>query len=911
MTRLAASQLRTVSLWSCLAALSLTVPGAFAAERAAVGPPEVDQVIVVFKTHFDIGYTDMAKNVVERYRTSMIDQALEVCDRNRDLPPEQQFAWTLPGWPMSQIMADWPGQTAERKARIEQALKEGRFVVHGLPFTTHTELLEPEDLVRGLGFSTAVSRAVSIALPRDAKMTDVPCHSWIMPTLLKHAGIEFLHLGCNAASSSPRVPLLFMWEGPDGSQVLTMYAAEGYGTGLVPPENWPYRTWLALIHTGDNHGPPKPEEVSQLLAEAKQKLPGVKVRIGRLSDFGDAIQAEQATIPVVRGDMPDSWIHGPLCNPQGAQLARNERLRIAAAESLHTLLNLWGVPTDNASDVIAAAYEKSLLYGEHTWGGALAWVSAYDRPGAMSYGDDWKKLRESGKYKRLEASWAEHTAYIEAARDLIEPVLSRELDTLARAIQVNGQRVVVFNPLAWQRDGLVSVAWPGLKPKALQCVDDGTIVGVQVEGETVQFVARNLPGLGYRTFVPTSQSPPETSSACDATTHTLTSPHFRVELDPASGALRSLVDASGREWVDQATQPRFGQFLYERFDRDQVAAYVKAYVKISADWAINELGKPDLPPAAEVPYTASTPTNCQVRYESSPVSVSAVIDAPATDGMRQPTTTRITVYRDLPCVDIALTLHDKPADPWPEAGWLCFPVHANSPRFRLGRLGSLVDPARDVVPGANHNLFGINTGVAVVDEQGRGLGICPLDSPLVSLDQPGCWKYDPEFQPQRAHVYVNLFNNQWTTNFRYWNEGTWTTRVRIWSLEEGQADESLTVTALEARYPLLAGVVDAAAGSLPPAQEGLSVSRKGTLVTAFKDDPNAGGTLLRLWELAGGRGACELRLPTALQHATLKTVNLRGELVPSGGDSPAAPGAKSVQLTPFAPVSLLCTPDSQ
>ena len=40
----------------------------------------VEEVIVVFKTHFDIGYTDMASNVVQRYRTTMIDQALEVVD---------------------------------------------------------------------------------------------------------------------------------------------------------------------------------------------------------------------------------------------------------------------------------------------------------------------------------------------------------------------------------------------------------------------------------------------------------------------------------------------------------------------------------------------------------------------------------------------------------------------------------------------------------------------------------------------------------------------------------------------------------------------------------------------------------------------------------------------------------------
>ena len=66
-------------------------------------PPGVRQVIIVFKTHFDIGYTDMASNILTKYRTTMIDQALQVADQNRSLPPEQQFAWTLPGWPMKQI----------------------------------------------------------------------------------------------------------------------------------------------------------------------------------------------------------------------------------------------------------------------------------------------------------------------------------------------------------------------------------------------------------------------------------------------------------------------------------------------------------------------------------------------------------------------------------------------------------------------------------------------------------------------------------------------------------------------------------------------------------------------------------------------------------------------------------------
>jgi len=205
--------------------------GAEPASKPANNAPQVERIIVVFKTHFDIGYTDMAVNVVQRYRTEMIDKALDLVDQTRSLPADRQFAWTLPGWPMKMILEDWPGQNPQRKQRILTACKEGRFVIHALPFTTHTELLEPEDLVRGMNFSSRLSRELNLPLPRDGKMTDVPSHSWILPTMLKAAGVDFMHIGCNSASSSPEAPPLFWWEGPDGSRVLTMYAAGGYGSG--------------------------------------------------------------------------------------------------------------------------------------------------------------------------------------------------------------------------------------------------------------------------------------------------------------------------------------------------------------------------------------------------------------------------------------------------------------------------------------------------------------------------------------------------------------------------------------------------------------------------------------------------------------------------------------------------------
>ena len=95
----------------------------------------------------------MASNVIHKYRSKMIDHTLAALDQNRDLPPSQQFVWTIPGWPMHQIL-DWPEQIPERKQRVMQSFKDGRLVVHTLPFNTETETLQMKDLVRRFGFAT-------------------------------------------------------------------------------------------------------------------------------------------------------------------------------------------------------------------------------------------------------------------------------------------------------------------------------------------------------------------------------------------------------------------------------------------------------------------------------------------------------------------------------------------------------------------------------------------------------------------------------------------------------------------------------------------------------------------------------------------------------------------------------------
>ena len=135
--------------------------------KVAPAKPQLDRVVIVYKTHFDLGYTDLAKNVVELYRKGMIESTLRVIEANRDLPKEQQFVWTIPGWPMERMLG--AGQDPARQAKIEQAIRDGNLVVHALPGSTHTVTMEVEDLVRSLGHSSRLARRFGQPLPRGAR----------------------------------------------------------------------------------------------------------------------------------------------------------------------------------------------------------------------------------------------------------------------------------------------------------------------------------------------------------------------------------------------------------------------------------------------------------------------------------------------------------------------------------------------------------------------------------------------------------------------------------------------------------------------------------------------------------------------------------------------------------------------
>lgn len=858
---------------------------------------KVTDIWVVFKTHFDLGYTDLPENVFKRYREEMMDNALKVIENNATLPPEKRFAWTVSGWPLqAQILG--PLQTPGRRARIEKAIRSGALVVHGLPFTMHTESLDYEDLVRGLNFSSTVARKYGLPLPISAKMTDVPSHSWIMPTLLKHAGIQFLQLGCNPASQYPRFPELFWWEGADGSKVLCNYTAL-YGSDIKPTPNWPCKNYLAMQMTGDNHGPPTVQEIDKLLAYAAKELPGVKIHFGTLDDFARAVFAENPALPTVKGDCPDTWIHGIQSNPQETKIARNIRPFESALDGLHTQMKGWGIPVGSIAAKLAKAYEQSLLYGEHTWGMNSAFGPR------NSYGDDWKKwmaeaaaepLPENGDYTMLKNSDAYSTEtgskrkwlrsyddkrqYILTANDIVSKELKDHLDLLALSVNKKGKRIVVYNPLPWKRSGMVESPW-----------EKGSY-----------FFVKDVAPSGYVSY--SIDELKELNIAHDEQP-VFNTAYFNIAFDLTKGGIASLIEKStGRELVDASSPYVMGQFLHERFSTNEVDKWFNKYSRIKDGWGLNDLGKPGMINAEKAPYVSFTPNTWKIKVAHSAIADIATLTAVETDGYAQGYTLTFTFPRNAAYVDVEWTVDSKTADKQPEGGWLCFPFKADKPTFTVGRPGGPIDPATDIVPGTNRRLMAVNTGVSVTQADKSGAALTSMDAPLVSLGEPGLWKYSMDYVPAKASVFVNLYNNMWNTNFALWQDGSWSEKVRIWPVgKQTKTVANLVQYGWETRLPLLTGMAEGEPGKLSTSRTGISVSRTGVLITAFGENPDGDGTILRLWDQSGVSGNCIVKLSNESKVKAVVPIDLRGNK--TGDKIVVRNGAFNFNLGRYSPASFL------
>lgn len=205
---------------------------------------------------------------------------------------------------------------------------------------------------------------------------------------------------------------------------------------------------------------------------------------------------------------------------------------------------------------------------------------------------------------------------------------------------------------------------------------------------------------------------------------------------------------------------------------------------------------------------------------------------------------------------------------------------------------------------SNADYYFLNTSMTLFDKEGNGYAINSPSAPGISIDERGLYKFSGKMELTGSRISVNMFNTQWGTNFAEWIEGSFSSKLFIWSYKGYDPEKSLITPTEETRVPLYGVYYDGATGEAPVTDAGLTLSSKGVLVTSFGKNRDGEGMTLRLWEQAGQGGECTITLPHGSIFSNATECNLRNEHT-ENTEIQIIEGKFTVDLKPNKPASFV------
>lgn len=684
----------------------------------------VERVHVIFKTHLDIGFTHLAAHVTTQYMKEYIPKAIALSEQLEAEGGNERFIWTTGSWLIRHYLDHAPQEAVQR---MEQAISRGYIAWHGLPFTTHTELMDAGLFRFGLSIAQGLDRQFgkqTIA----AKMTDVPGHTIGMVPLMQEAGLRYLHIGVNPASTRPDVPRLFRWQAESGADIVVNYAGN-YGEAL---EIEGLKDVLLFAHTGDNCGPPDAEEIRQQFREIQQRYPGAEIRASTMDAFARRLEEVRHLLPVLREELGDTWIHGAATDP----------LKLAKLRVLERLRSSWheqGQMAEGSAENKGLS-EAMLLVAEHTWGldvkkwlpdfrnyakadfqsarqqdkvdlqnvpAKFNYISAFAMDEFDRHSSSMFAAEESIRsYSMLESSWEEQRRYLDQAVSALEP--EHEKEALA--------------------------AFELLKPQHMNMSE-----GVECQANS-----------------------------------SYNSGDYKVTF-AADGSISQLTDINGKVWVDESHP--FGAYAYETFGTDCYDRYFRTYMRnllVTHAWADADFSKPGFEFVQPLPrQQIYRPFVDDFRRVSEPscdrfrLRLRMPAEAYELYGAPRIIELEYAFYHLKGGIDVTLQWFDKDANRLPEASWFGCGLKVDNPNlWKLDKLGSLVSPLH-VVRDGNRNLHAVGSGVHYSGADGVAR-IETLDAALAAPGEGRLLQFDNTFAPLDKGWHFNLHNNIWGTNFPMW-----------------------------------------------------------------------------------------------------------------------------------------------
>ena len=649
---------------------------------------------VIPHSHVDIGYSDPQPEV-ERKQWANFRDALALFPKTKDMPPEARFRWEAEGlWAVESYLAQ--ATEAERR-EFAEAVKRGDLELPANLTNVLTGLCHPEELARWTDASRRLKRRYGIETSPVAMHTDIPGLAWPTVTALAQAGVRYFSSGPNympnlKPDGGDRIGSTlvehgdrpFWWVSPSGRERLLMWVAgRGYswfhganvGHTMTPPRagssttrassrerGYPYEIVQVRYTVGGDNGPVDPK-LPEFVASWNERYETPRLVIDSAQGLFAVFERRYgASLPEKRGDLTPYWEDGAISSAGEEILARAAARRLVQAEALSAMTEPAAFPRDRAEE----AWRQVLLWHEHTWGAAAS-ISEPDRADVVA---QWE-------YKRAFA--------LEADR------LSREIfdEAASRGGASTGPGVWVANTLARPRGGLVVL--PAERSAAGERVSDlrgRALASQRLADGSLAVAVREVPGRGRVPLKVTAGRPGRPTGRASASGTTLENEALRVELDPATGAIRSLLDrARGTEVAGPQGLARY------------------RYV-------------PGLDPALAQDAGPVTIT------VEEPGPLVAVLRAEGQAPGAKSAVLRYRLVAGSDRLEVELVLDKLPVRT-KESAHLTFDLAVENGGLQIDQGTNLMDPAKDALPGSCRDFVGVHSALDAVGPEGRGRPRCP------------------------------------------------------------------------------------------------------------------------------------------------------------------------------------------
>ncbi|HOX37644.1 MAG TPA: glycoside hydrolase family 38 C-terminal domain-containing protein [Candidatus Brocadiia bacterium] len=371
-------------------------------------------------------------------------------------------------------------------------------------------------------------------------------HPWTLPQFLRKAGIKYYyHTRCG-----PDVPLHY-WESPDGSRVLVCKTGTYNGQVNEDTMRSPHqfkracgaRTAALVYGVGDHGGGPTRQDVETALEYRKRTL-APRVVFGSASGFFHRAEEAEPKLMTLRGEMNTIFEGCYTSHADIKRMNRRSEFELVTAETAAAMASLGGAPYPGK--VFEESWRTTCFNQFHDIFCGCAIRGSYDYSIPLADGVR-KKARE---------------------------ITDASLERLAAEADTRGEGlpIIVFNPLGWSRDAVVTatVNDADLPQEDGRCVIDsmGRLMPAETraigEGKSeLLFLARDLPPVGCEVFhvLPGQAGAPMLKAQ---ETGLMENDALRVKINPETGAISSLVlKATGREFAPQGRELAVLELLHE------------------------------------------------------------------------------------------------------------------------------------------------------------------------------------------------------------------------------------------------------------------------------------------------------------------------------------------------------------